>query len=388
MTGLSRIVRTAHRNRNCGIGIDAVPRPFGHTVYHNAPLLGCRRYNAPSRTHTEGINTARKRVIRKGIFRRAQKRMPCGIPIAHPVNVSAQMLNPHPDRNRLLLHGKALVEKQQKGITRTVSRCQKQRASPQSPLRRRNGKCPVRIFRKIIHPAPVPHNAAAPDDFFEYIVNNKTQNIRSDMRLCLCQNIFGRPEPAELLQNVSTSSVIDSCQKFSVGKGSGAPRTELHIAVFKKSACFKKFVHLLVPELDVFSPFQDQRPVPGFRQSQCGKHAAGTEPHHNYLSAKLLVSAFRCLGGRKKNRAVNFFKPTLFRNFRQIGHDRIDKPDIFLFPGIYRTLVNRKVFSLQAYAFQFLICKKKGLSFLFSVRQGDIPQYDLYTVFFFQKLFP
>ncbi|CDC63441.1 unknown [Clostridium sp. CAG:448] len=281
MTGLSRIVRTAHRNRNCSIGIDAVPRPFGHTVYHNATLLGCRRYNAPSRTHTEGIDTARKRGIRKGIFRRAQKRMPCGIPIAHPVNVSAQMLNPYPDRNRLLLHGKALVEKQQKGITRTVSRCQKQRASPQSPLRRRNGKCPVRIFRKIIHPAPVPHNAAAPDDFFEYIVNNKTQNIRSDMRLCLCQNIFGRPEPAELLQNVSTSSVIDSCQKFSVGKGSGTTGTVLNIAFRIEHLPRRKLTDTLCSVRNIAAAVNQDRVVPFPRKQQCGKQPRRSHANHH-----------------------------------------------------------------------------------------------------------
>ena len=88
-----------------GIRILPISRPLAHTVYHHAALLARRAHNRAARAHAEGVHPpAVRRMARKLIICRAERRMARKPPVLRAVNERLRVLNARADRKGLLHH--------------------------------------------------------------------------------------------------------------------------------------------------------------------------------------------------------------------------------------------------------------------------------------------
>ena len=67
-------------------------------------------------------------------------------------------------------------------------------------------------------------------------INDNAQHIRSDVRLCLIQNILGSTELIQLAQDPRALGIADTRQQLSVRKGSGTTGAELNVTATSNTA--------------------------------------------------------------------------------------------------------------------------------------------------------
>ena len=71
--------------------------------------------------------------------------------------------------------------------------------------------------------------SAQTDDLFTHGNQNTAQFICADMRLCGGQDVLWRTVADKFSQDIFAPAVGNACCQFSVGEGSGAALTKLHI---------------------------------------------------------------------------------------------------------------------------------------------------------------
>ena len=101
-----------------------------------------------------------------------------------------------------------------------------------------------------------------------HIPNDRTQNIRSDMRFCVIQDLLRRSVFDEGFQHGPDPSVrvFDQCIEFSVGKCSGSSLSELNIGIRLKHSGFPEFLHILLSFFHRSSPLDQDRTHPTLGQ--------------------------------------------------------------------------------------------------------------------------
>lgn len=92
-------IRRFNADKDRGIRIFPISRPFAHPVDYHAALFARRAHNRAPRAHAEGIHPpAMRRMAGKLIIRRTERRVACKSPILRTVDQLLWMLNARADR--------------------------------------------------------------------------------------------------------------------------------------------------------------------------------------------------------------------------------------------------------------------------------------------------
>ena len=132
-------------------------------------------------------------------------------------------------------------------------------------------------------------------DPFSEALHHGDQDISADMGLLFVQDVFAGPHVRKGPEDIADIAFLSlyGGVELSVGKGTGASLSELHVAFRIQAACLKKLLRAPDPFFHGFSPLDDQGMQTGKGQGMSSKKPAGTASDHNGPSKAAFIG--RCL---------------------------------------------------------------------------------------------
>ena len=265
-------IRRADPDKQRAVCILRITGKAAHTVCDNGFRLGRRGLYRAARAHAERIDAASlRRMCSDLIACRTECRMPCRLTVAEAVDLRLLMLNADTERKRLLRHRQPHIPQHRKDIARAVSDREDHMIGTQGLLR-----AVLHIFSRYDSAVRYgqsgafcrkQHLAARLLDPLPQIRNADRQPIRSDMRLCLPENLLRRAAVCKGLQNLPDARILCAGIELAVRESTRAALPELHIAFRIEFAGQLILPDGLLPLRYTFSAFQQNRRKPGLRQN-------------------------------------------------------------------------------------------------------------------------
>ena len=356
-----REILRMERDQQGGVGVLPVPGGIAHAVGAHATLLRGGGKHLPTGTHAEGIGAFPVgQMDVQGVIRRRQ--LSPRSSVLGKVDIRLPVLNAHTHGKRLLLHGHALGMKMFKGVPGGVTDGQYQPVAGQgvdavSVPDLRPGQ-PAFFYNKMLQAVfkahfPAQRNHAAAD-----VLHHVNENVGADVGLRVIQNVFRRAVGGKLGEHPAHALVVGAGIQLPVGKGTGSPLAELHIALRVQLTNRAEPVHRRLTAEGVLPPLDDDGPGACPGQYQRGEHPRRAKTHHHRTKHRRLYpgdSVFNLFVFAH----VRAFCPgdDFFFVSAHLYGAGADIMDVVLFPGVQRTLGEMKPGNLSFFYPQFFCGK-------------------------------
>ena len=154
-----------------------------------------------------------------------------GMTVLNGVDQRRRMFDPQPHGKGLTLQGHASLGQHPVGISGTMPRGQDQTVAGMFfPAIENSGPYPSFGRFESGQPGFEPNLHAPRQQRLPETDQHPAQNVGADVRPCLGQNLLGRPEIDQRLQNQTDPWVVEPGGQLAVGEGSRAPFAELDVA--------------------------------------------------------------------------------------------------------------------------------------------------------------
>ena len=291
--GVGGQILRGDRHHQAAVGIALPAGVLAHAVGDDAALFGGGPHHQAAGTHAEAVDAAAGTgfavaVVDQLVLGGAQPRMAGRLPPAGPVDQGLGMLDPHPDRKGLRLHGHAEAVQHREGVPGAVARRQDQMVAGdgravgqpharQAPL----GSVPQQQLDHVLTETDLAPQGLDPGP---QPAHHRGQLEGADVGVVQGEDLRIGPGRHQLLQHLADVGGVLAhlAVELAVGEGAGAPLAELGIgAGIEAAAALPEAEGVRGALLDRLAALQQQRPPAHLGQQQGGEVATGAGTHHH-----------------------------------------------------------------------------------------------------------
>ena len=219
------------RRHQSGVREGRVTPRERHPVDHHLPVLGRCRDDPAARAHAKGMYPPIVDLRRQSVASGGQQvgtRRALGHMVLLAVDKRLRMLDPKPDRERLVLHQDALFGNQPVDVSRGVPRGKNGRIGQElAAIRRRHAPDFPSGNQQVSHLRLKVHLPAVVDHRLPHRFHHIWQKIRTDVRVRIRQDFFRRTVRHQHSVNLRhRSAFLRPCVEFPIGKRPGSALAE------------------------------------------------------------------------------------------------------------------------------------------------------------------
>jgi hypothetical protein len=157
---------------------------------------------------------------------------------------------------------------------------------------------PVAI-EHLFHPVLEEHLAASGDEFVTQPGHRARQQVRTDVRLALDEDVVRRSAAGERLDDLAHHGVVDARGQLAVRIGAGPALSEVHVALRIQRAIPHQLRHIFPPRHDFLAALQEDGAYATLQQGQGAEEARGPGADDERHALRLLHALGRLRGRRR-----------------------------------------------------------------------------------------